>query len=268
MPRTVKILAWATGVLIVVPVVLVTLVYALANVDWGRRLVERSTAQLSGGRVVLTGVSGHFPDDLNVAHVEIHDAGSPWLSAEDVTLQWSPSELAHKRLEVQVLRAGYVQLLRLPAVSSSREEGSASSELPLRVDIAQAGIDRLDIDARIAGAPASVTVQGHVHATSLQQAESTLTAKRLDAPGTYKFNGRIDPAYIKIEIDISEPSQGLLAGVAKLPDLGALSIQGSFEGPRNAEAMRLAVAAGALRASGVGKVDLVQQAMDLDLTAS
>jgi len=66
MPKSVKIVAWMAGVLVVVPVALIALIFVLANMDWGRRVLERTTAQLSGGQVVLTGVSGHFPDDLRI----------------------------------------------------------------------------------------------------------------------------------------------------------------------------------------------------------
>ena len=264
--RAVKILAWMAGVLIVVPVIAIALVFVVANMDWGRRLIESTAGQLSRGQVLLTGISGHFPDDLHIAHAEIHDGGTPWLTADDVTLQWSPSALGLEQLDVQLLRAGQVQLLRLPTTS---RQSPTSSRLPVRVDLAQVEISRLDIGAPIAGAAASVSLGGHLHvAASLQEGEGALNAKRLDSPGDYVVSGRVDPAYLKVEIDLNEPARGLLAGLAKLPDLGAVSIQASAEGPRSAEAMRLALAAGPLRATGQGTVDLVAQVMDLDMTAN
>ena len=113
-----------------------------------------------------------------------------------------------------------------------------------------------------------MSVQGNVHAVSLQDADAAFHVKRLDAPGTYELSGHVDPASIKAELNIAEPAQGLLAGLAKVPDLGELSVQVNVEGPRNAEAMRLAVAAGPLRATGQGKVDLIGQSLDVDLTVA
>src|SRR5438045_7644845 len=150
MSRTLKILAWTIGVLIVLPLLLITLVVTVANVDWGRRLAERMTAQLSGGNLVLTGVSGHFPDDLRIARVEVRDEETPWLNAEDITVQWSPARLTRKMLQVELLHAGRVELLRLPGRSPPREE--REFRLPVRIDIAQLDVDRLDIGAPIAGA--------------------------------------------------------------------------------------------------------------------
>ena len=143
MARAIRILVSVTGVLIVLPVVLITLVVLVANMDWGRRLIERTTAQLSGGQVVLTGVSGRFPDDLRVAHVELRDAETLWLSADDVALQWSPSGLVRKQLQVHLLRAGRVELLRLPAPRPSREATSEPFELPMRIDVTQVEINEL-----------------------------------------------------------------------------------------------------------------------------
>src|SRR5258706_664589 len=191
MPRGVRIAAWVTGVLIVVPVVVIALVFVVANMDWGRRMIESTTAQLSRGRVVLTGVSGHFPDNPHIAHTEVRDGGTAWLTADDVTLQWSPAALAHEQLQIELLRAGQVQLLRLP--TTSRDEGSTSSSLPVRVDLTRVEIARLDIGATIAGTAASVSLEGHLHAAaSLQEAEGALTAKRLDAARDYVVRGPVD----------------------------------------------------------------------------
>jgi translocation and assembly module TamB len=268
MPGTMRILAWVGGVLIALAAVVVALVLAVANTDRGRRLLEVAIARLSGGQVVLTGISGQFPDHLRVARAELSDADSIWLSADDIALQWSPAALASRQLRVQMLRVGRVRLLRLPGPATPRRQAPAPSDLPVSVDVAEIEIDELDIGAALAGAAASVRIHGNARAASLQQAQAALTVNRLDAPGSYRFSGRIDPAFVKVDLDLNEPPQGLLAGLAQLSDLGALSVQASIEGPRNAPAMRLAVTAGPLRASGMGGLDLIGRVINLDVTAS
>lgn len=264
MPKAIKILAWTIGVLLVLPGVLIALALVVANMDWGRRLIESTTAQLTGGEVVLTGLAGHFPDDVRIARVEVRDDGSPWLVVDDVAVRWSPTRLARKALDVELLEASRVQLLRLPPPSPRKS--NKPFELPLRIDVARIEVPELDIGAPIAGSAASVMLEGHVHAASLRDAEGALSVKRLDSPGSYTLSGHIDSANIQAVLDLSEPAGGLLAGWAKLPNLGALSMQASVEGPRNAEAMRLALAAGPLRATGQGKLDWVGQSLDVDLT--
>jgi len=266
MRRTWKILAWTLGGLAVLAVVLVGFLVLAANMDWGRSLVEKAATQFSGGQIRVSGISGHFPDDLRLAHAEVRDAEGPWIIVDDVTLQWSPSRLTRKDLKVELLRAVRVQLLRLPPPSSeSRKE---PVELPGRIDVDRIEVNRMDIGAPIAGAAATVTLQGDAHITSLTDAETMLVVTRLDAPGTYKLNARVDSSLLKGEFVVDEPKHGLVSGLANLPDLGALSIQLTIDGPRTAEATRFALAAGPLRASGHGLVDLVGRTVDVDLTAN
>ena len=80
MPRALKILAWAIGVLVVLPIVLIGLAIVVANMDWGRRLIEQATAHGSGGQVAVAGLSGRFPDDLHFTHAEVHDGEGAWMS--------------------------------------------------------------------------------------------------------------------------------------------------------------------------------------------
>src|SRR5207253_1172335 len=150
MRKTIKVLAWLTGVLIGLPALVIILLVVFANVDWGRSVIERTAAQLSGGQLLLSGVSGHFPDDVRVAHIEVHDAGSPWLAADDITLRWSPSRLSHKALQVELLRVGHMELLRLPTAASPREESSTPFKLPLRIDVDRVEVNRIDVGAPIA----------------------------------------------------------------------------------------------------------------------
>ncbi len=67
---------------------------------------------------------------------------------------------------------------------------------------------------------------------------------------------------------MAEPPHGLIAAIAKLPDIGAIALDASVDGPRAAESTALTLSAGPLRATAKGTVDLVQQAADLDVNAN
>jgi translocation and assembly module TamB len=261
MRRWLKILCWALGALIVVPALLLGLVIGAGNVDWGRRLIEHGVGALSGGDLTLAGLSGRFPADLRVAHAELRKGGTLWLVADDLALQWSPSRLFHNEIGIASLRAGRLQLLERPIFGGSR------TALP-RIDVESLDVERFDIAAALAGAAASVSARGDARYASLDDAAANLTVTRLDAPGTYVLHGRIAASAIQAELSLDEPSQGLLSGLAGVPDLGAISARASFDGPRGAEALRFTLAAGELRAEGHGLVDLERRNMDLDVTAS
>ena len=67
---------------------------------------------------------------------------------------------------------------------------------------------------------------------------------------------------------MNEPPHGLISSIAKLPDLGAIGLQASVDGPRSAEVTALSLTAGPARATANGTVDLIGQSADLDVTAN
>src|SRR5689334_22018915 len=146
MRRALKIIGWIVGVVIVLPIVAAAIVMLVANVDWGRRLIEQTVARLSDDRVTMTGLSGHFPDDLHLAHAALRDREGAWIIVDDLTLRWLPSRLLRKNAQIDLLRAGRVHLLRLPVSTSPEHE----KNLPVRVDIDRFEVDRMEIGAPIA----------------------------------------------------------------------------------------------------------------------
>src|SRR5207244_8365486 len=120
-PRALKILAWASGALVVLPIVLISLVIGVANMDWGRRLIEQATARGSGGQLVVAGLSGRFPDDLHLTHAEVRDADAVWMGVDDLTRQWSPARLPHRGRHIGPFRAARAHPLRPPPPSAPRQ---------------------------------------------------------------------------------------------------------------------------------------------------
>ena len=270
--RTVlRVLVWLLGVLVLVPVFAVLAAILLLNVDPGRRLVERLAGQLTGGQVVIAGLGGRFPDALRLAHAEVHDAQGAWLLLDDVALDWSPLALLHKEARVDLLTAGRVQVPRLPVSQPAPAGQPASSQpfsLPVRVSVEAIRIARAEVGAPVAGVAAVLALDGRAHLASLQDGDADVTIDRLDSAGSYVVHGRIDPTHLAAKLDVAEPPHGLIAAIAKLPDIGAIAVQASVDGPRAAEATRVALTAGPARLAANGTVDLVDQAADLDLTVN
>jgi translocation and assembly module TamB len=72
---------WTVAVLLLLPLVLVGGVFALLNLDVGRRLVESQAESLTGGAVRIAGLSGRFPDALRIARLELRDADGAYFTA-------------------------------------------------------------------------------------------------------------------------------------------------------------------------------------------
>ena len=266
-----RILLWVAGIVLLTPVVLVLAVLVLANTGFGRSLIEREAASLTGGQVVLRGLAGRFPDALRLAHLEVHDAQGTWLTLDGVALDWSPLALIGKVARIDSLAAAEIHVLRLPVATAAKKPAPASqggSGLPVQVDLRALRIARLQLDAPVAGAPAALRVEGHAHLASLSDATLTAAIDRLDGPGTYRLDGHLDDAAIRAVLDAHEPAGGLVSGLAKLPALGALALHATVDGPRAAERVDASLAAGSLRADAHGTVDLAGHSAALDVTAN
>ena len=113
-----RLFVWVAGcaaVLIAVPILAIAIGLLAANTDPGRRLIERSVAQLTGGTVRIEGLSGRFPDNLRIARIDIADPSGPYGRILDASLQWAPTRLLSGRVDVALLEAKQVDLSRLPA---------------------------------------------------------------------------------------------------------------------------------------------------------
>lgn len=265
--RSARIAASIAGVVIGLPLLGLLFIVIFANTDAGRATIEKLAAQLSGGTIELQGFGGRFPGALRLAHAEIRDKNGAWLTLDDVALDWSPLALFGGEAKIDRVTAAHIAVARLPAseASSSTSKGNASLP-PLRVALGELRVDRLDLGAALAGVPASVHVSGNLRFASLTDGDVALDIERLDGPGSYKLAGKMSADGDNVALNVSEPSHGLLAELARLPDLGAVSVAATLAGPRNAERLGLAMKAGALAGNGKGTIDLKGQSVDLDLT--
>ncbi len=264
-----SILLLVAGALVLLPVLLVTAVLVLANTGPGRRLIESEAGSLSGGLVALRGLSGRFPDALRLAHLEVRDARGTWLTLDGVALDWSPLALLGRTARIARLRAAGLDVIRLPAPAAKPAAPSKGGfSLPVQVDVQSLDVARLTLGAAVAGHAAVLHLAGAAQVASLDDAQAQVAVDRLDGPGRYRLDGRLDAASISAKLDAAEPSGGLVSGLAALPDLGALSLHAGIAGPRGAERTDVTLAAGALHADAHGTVDLVGHSASLDVDAN
>jgi translocation and assembly module TamB len=274
MRRAVKILAWIVGVLIALPVLLIVAVLVTANVDPGRRLIERLTPQLTGDVVRLSGISGRFPDALHVGKIEVRDKVGAYVTVSDAQLDWSPLALLRGLASVDVLSAANVTVARLPVSSGG---ASSTFSVPLRVTVRQLRIDALDVGRPVAGVAMALSVDGNARIDELRDlpnidkqddAALTLAIRQRDGSGRYDIDATIAPGGNHAVITAEEPQGGLIARLAALPEIGAIAARITADGPRDALATTLSITAGGLKADASGTVDAVHDAADLTIAAS
>jgi translocation and assembly module TamB len=261
-----KIALWAIGIVVLIPV----LVLAIANTAPGQRLIAAEIGKLTGGTVRLSGLTGRFPDALRLARLDIADAHGTWLTAEAVTLDWSPTALltGHARIDRAVI--AHLTFTRLPIAAPTAKPATPHSSftLPVAIDLRSLTIARADIGSALAGAPATMRLTGHATIPSLQAGTAALDITRLDAPGAYHADGVLSAATITAHITLQEPPHGLLANLANLPALGPLAATATLSGPRTAERAHVAATAGPLTVTADGVADLPGQTGSITLAAT
>ena len=254
-----------TNILLILAGSVAGLIIALAlfvNTGFGQRTIASLVGTLSGDRVTITGLSGRIPYSLRAERVVVRDDDGPWLVVENISLDWSPFALLWNRVEIGRAQAERVAVLRIPA-----DDGDDSGTNPA-VDIRALRIGRLETTAEVSKAPAAVAVEGSVRYASLEDWAGDLTANRLDAEGLYRVRASRENGLLSGTADIQEPPAGLVAGLLGLNDIGAIEAHLTGSGPRDANAVRLMLTAGALQASGEGTINLVARTAEINFSAT
>ncbi|HXA93677.1 MAG TPA: hypothetical protein VNU73_10540, partial [Steroidobacteraceae bacterium] len=176
MRRAVIIASSVVGALLLLALALVVAVLIIGNTDSGRTLIARLTAQWTSGQVRLAGLNGSFPSALNLERLELADEHGVWLSAERVSLRWSPWALLERDVRIDSLTVARLHIERRP-VTSSAPSKSSSFSIP-HIDVTTASVDTLELGAELAGVPASLTVRASAHLRSLEDASAKLNARR------------------------------------------------------------------------------------------
>jgi translocation and assembly module TamB len=264
-----RLLKWVLGTLLIllaVPLLAVVVVLILANIDPGRRLIESETASLTGGMVRIEGLAGRFPDALRAGRIQVSDAKGPYVTISGLILDWSPLKLLRRTAWIDLVQADRLDFARLPE-SESKTSSSSSFNLPVQVNLRHVHINQAVVGAPVAGVAATLALDGSAELPTLTEGTLQLDVERLDGQGHYAVSGRVMADDIQATVKANEPAKGLISGIAHLPDLGAISIQASVNGPRNALGTQVGIDAGKLTASASGTVDLDHEAAELAIKA-
>jgi len=249
----------AAGALAVLILVTLTL-FLGSNTGPGRRTIEALVPVFTDGKVSLAGLSGHFPESLRATRITLSDETGVWAVIDNASVDWSPLALIERDVRVSRLEVAHVALSRLPR----QHVQSDNSELPVHIYIEALHIAHADIGAALAGRSVAITLSGHLNYFSSHRIETQLVAHQLGGAGNYRVTAAIDATHIAVALRAQEPLHGLIAGLAGVPDIGAIALDANAAGPRAAEKISFALTAGPLQAHGAGHVDLVSRAAEID----
>ena len=262
MGRVLRICGWIAGSALLLVLVLGGALYISGNTASGRVMLENLTRRLTAGHVSLSGMAGSFPQQLSFQELKLSDTRGVWLSAENVSIRWSPLALLAGHIQVAALHAERIAMPRLP--ESSRTAQSSGRASKPHIDVVALAVDLLQLGPELAGTPAFLVLRGNAHLRSVNDMVIEVTANRINGDGLYDLHLRFDPQRMDGALNLHEPAGGPLESLLQLPGLGALAVTVNFSGPLAAEQLNLSVDAGALRGRAQGQFNFPDKSADLD----
>ncbi|WP_156874917.1 translocation/assembly module TamB domain-containing protein [Sulfitobacter alexandrii] len=196
---------------------------------------------LSGaGRTVrIDGFRGALSSTASFDRMTIADDEGVWLTLEDVTLDWTRSALLRGRLEVQSLTAARLDLPRLPVPSGEVDLPDAEAqpfslpELPVAINIADFGVDEINLGAPLLGEAAQLTLQAKAQYTD-ELLDVDITANRTDAKqGEFAIRANLERTdnVLDLLVRLSEGEEGIVAKLMSLPDQPSVNLTVEGNGP-------------------------------------
>jgi translocation and assembly module TamB len=206
-------------------------------------LTERGRANLAGlvstsissddMKIAVSGVDGLWSGRLRASEIVVADREGPWLAIRDAEVDWSPLALLGFAFEAERVRAGRIEVARLPVASEQPSSGGFS--LPVTVDIAAIDLPAVLLGRGVAGQGASLAAEGSLRiAGEPISVETRLQVERTDgARGSLSVDAAYLPGENRITLDVegAEPAGGIVAALLRLPGNPAVAIRASGTGP-------------------------------------
>ena len=258
--RWLRLLGKIIGKIIVGLVAVLAFAFAALQTAPGQRALASLVSKLAttaDGGLEIAGLHGFFPTDLTVERLAYRDRDGPWLTADNLRLRWSFASLFERRLQIEVLSADRIGVVRppLPDKQPATEKSGEPLSLPLEIDLQALSIADLHLGAALAGIDSRWKITGNAHLPpDLVQGRLVLDGTRIDGPaGKLAANVRFDARQRSIdgEVSLSEQRGGIVAVLLERPDIEDLSMRLVARGDaRTGQADLNVTAADAVRITG------------------
>ncbi len=199
-------------------------------------------------QVSIGDVEGALSSDATIRNITISDKDGVWFRLDRVRLVWRRLALLSRRLEIDKLEIGKLEVLRRPIPTAATVAGADQPllpELPVKVQIADFLLRELSLGAPVIGVAARLTASG---AASLGDPKEGLNlrfdARRLDAPGTLVARLNYVAEKLDLNLALDEPAGGILARSANIPGLPPVKLNVAGTGTLDAFGARLTFTAG------------------------
>lgn len=174
-------------------------------------------------QVRIGAVEGALSSDATIHDIVLSDRDGVWLRLDRARIRWRRTALLRRRLEVDALEVGHLEMLRRPIRSPGAVKDADKPllpELPVKVEVKAFTLTDLDLGQPVLGQALRATATGD---TSLgSPAEGlvfNLDGHRLDGAGSFGAALAYVPKgdVLKLKVALDEPAKGLVSKLAHLP---------------------------------------------------
>lgn len=201
------------------------------------RLLEENLSA-AGRQVTITGFRGALSSRATFERITIADAEGVWITLHDGAIQWNRSALLSRRIEINELSAGRIELPRRPQGEETPQRRAEARdfslpELPVAVGIRRIAAGRVEIGEPVIGEAAVVSVNG---ALSLARGDGAadLKIERVDGKrGIFAVDAAFSNASraLKIDVTLDEAADGIFANLTNIEGKPPLAATIRGEGP-------------------------------------
>ena len=173
--------------------------------------------------VHIGGVDGALSSAATIHDIVISDRDGVWLRLDTARIEWRRTALVFRRLEIDKLAIGHLEILRKPVPSITPVKDADKPilpELPVKVEIKTFTLADLDLGKAILGTAFRATATGDTKLGSPTEGlVFNLDGRRLDSPGTVVAALGYVPSgnALTVKVDLDEPSGGILSKVGHIP---------------------------------------------------
>ncbi len=195
------------------------------------RFLERALST-ADRQVSLDGVADVFSWNPKIERIVVSDRQGAWLELDGVEIVWTRAALLKRRLDIDVLRAAKVSVLRKPVAAEAPQSGSGLSGPPLEIVVDAIAMPRIELAAPVIGVEAELSAAGSATLTEAALA-GQLTVERQDRAGSLAADLRFEPAnnVLTADVRLEEPKGGLVAELTQMRGRPALALTLSGKGP-------------------------------------
>ena len=225
---------WLWGILCVIALMCLMLI---AGRSWiktatGHTFIEKQVNSRSFGpveRINISGLEGDVLKAFSIQELEIYDQDGLWLSAQDITMSWSPLKLLKRHVDVEYVSAAGLNVLRQPTLNPAPPGNDVSK--PYTLSSPNMTVRHVDLPEALMGTAAQFYVTGGAVVTSRQK-KATLNVSQKDIDGD-SLNLDIvqdESGTISGDFNISGIAGGPLASILKAPVGSAILGEGRVGG--------------------------------------